>query len=281
MTPSMSPKRGRWLAWLGILLLWQALSCFFPPVVLPGPLATLQALSGLVASPDFYIQLGTTLWRGLAAFSGALLIGIFLGLLMGWKAAFYQAFYPMIVLATNIPPVAWIALLLIWLGMGNGPPLLVVLATTTPLVAVQVAEGVRDLDARLLEMATVFHLSRPDRLRHIIFPALSGQIFAAALLALGFTWRALVMAEFLGSTNGLGYKLSWARQNLDTDLVLAYLVVIVLVSSLLEALLRWLFDRFRRWEQGPHPLAGEMPHHHGDAWHTHPPLAWPPDERGM
>ena len=277
MTPSTSLK-GRWLPWLGILLLWQAAACFVPTVILPGPLSTGRALVHLLATPDFYQQLEATLWRGLLGFGGALLLGLLWGLLMGWRDALYHALRPLIVLMTNVPPVAWIALLLIWLGLGDGPPLLVVLATATPLVAVNVAEGVREIDPALLEMAAIFHFSRADRLRHVILPALSGRIFAAALLALGFTWRALVMAEFLGSTSGLGYRLSWARQNLDTDLALAYVVVIVLLSSGMESLLRAWFDRLRRWEhRALHPQRGEEPHRHESGWHTHPPLFWPPE----
>lgn len=273
MTASTFRSAGySFLPWIALLLLWQALAAFFPPVILPGPGETLSALVKLLFQADFYLQLWATAWRGLVGFGGALLFGVLLGLLMGWRQAIYRSLHPLTTLLLNLPPIAWIALLLIWFGLGNWPPLMVVLATTTPLVAVNVAQGVREFDPALLEMAQAFQFSRQKKLRHLLLPALGGRIFAAALLALGFTWRSLVMAEFLGSTSGLGYRLSWARQNLDTENMLAYLVVIVLMSSSLEYGLRRIYQTTRAWEQGPHPASGSYPHRHGREQHLHPPL---------
>ncbi len=267
----------RWVPWLALLALWQGLSLRLPSVLLPSPWETAVTLWHLLGSRTFYLNLSLTLARAAVGFGLSVSLGVLIGLGMGlWETA-YQALRPVMVLSTNVPPIAWVALLVIWLGLGNGPPLLVILTTTMPLVAVHVAEGVRELDPALLEMAESFGLSLRTRLRHVVLPALSGRIFAATLLALGFTWRALVMAEFLGSTSGLGYRLAWARQNLETDRVLAYLIVIVALSLGAEAGLRRLFRALRPWEQGVHPEMGERPHRHEDGhWHTHPPL--PPTE---
>jgi NitT/TauT family transport system permease protein len=268
-----------WLLPLGtVLLLWQAAAWFAPPAILPSPLETFFALVRLASQADSYRQLATTAWRGIAGFATSMLLGIGLGLSMGrWEQA-YRFFHPLMLLATNVPPVAWIALLLIWLGLGNGPPLVIVVITTMPLVAVSVAQGVRELDPTLLEMARVFDLSRRHILRHVVLPALGGRIFASALLALGFTWRVLVMAEFLGSTAGLGYRLSWARQNLDTDEAFAYIVVVVALSMFIEyGVLRPLQRRWQ-WESPRHPGERTVPHYHGGAIHTHPPLPDAPME---
>jgi NitT/TauT family transport system permease protein len=255
-----------------VLILWQAVAWFLPMSILPGPIETLRALIHLATQADFYRQLAITAWRGLAGFGLAMILGIGLGLWMGARERVHRFFHPLMLLATNVPPIAWIALLLIWLGLGDGPPLVVVVITTLPLVAVSVAQGVRELDPALLEMAGIFGLSRRHTLRHVVLPSVAGRTFAAALLALGFTWRVLVMAEFLGSTAGLGYRLSWARQNLDTDQAFAYILVIVALSAAIEyGLLRPLQRRWQ-WEPGRHPDERAAPHHHAGEFHTHPPL---------
>jgi len=281
MNSTSHPKRARWeqlLPLAVVLFLWQAAAWLFPPAILPGPLETLRALLCLAAQPDFYRHLATTAWRGAAGFTLAMLLGIGLGLWMGRRERIYRFFHPLLLLATNVPAIAWITLLLIWLGLGDGPPLVVVVTTTMPLVAVSVAQGVRELDPTLLEMARVFDLSRELALRHIVLPALAGRTFAVALLALGFTWRVLVMAEFLGSTAGLGYRLSWARQNLDTDQAFAYILVIVALSATIEyGLLRPLQRRWQ-WEPGRHPAERTAPHYHAGKIHTHPPLPELPAE---
>lgn len=268
-----SMSRWEWLLPLiAILALWQAAAWLSPPVILPGPLETLRALAHLASQSDFYRQLASTAWRGVAGFGLAMALGIGLGLWMGRQERAYRFFHPLLLLAVNVPPIAWIALLLIWLGLGNGPPLVVVVITTLPLVAVSVAQGVRELDPALLEMALVFNLGRRRTLQHIVLPALAGRTFAAALLALGFTWRVLIMAEFLGSTAGLGYRLSWARQNLDTDQAFAYILVIVALSVVIEyGLLRPLQRRWQ-WEPARHPTERAVPHYHAGKIHTHPPL---------
>jgi NitT/TauT family transport system permease protein len=271
--PRRSMTGWEWLLPLvAVLVLWQAAAWLSPPAILPGPLETLRALARLASRTDFYRQLTTTAWRGVVGFGVAMALGIGLGLWMGRREQAYRFFHPLLLLATNVPPIAWIALLLIWLGLGDGPPLVVVVITTTPLVAVSVAQGVRELDPTLLEMAHVFGLGRGHTLRHIVLPALAGRTFASALLALGFTWRVLVMAEFLGSTAGLGYRLSWARQNLDTDQAFAYILVIVALSAVIEyGLLRPLQRRWQ-WEPGRHPGERTAPHYHAGKIHTHPPL---------
>jgi len=272
MTISTPAKITPLLPWLAFIAIWQITAAFFPSVILPGPFETLATLATLLQHADFYHHFWMTAWRGILGFSAALILGTALGLWMGWKRRIYDFLQPLVLLLLNLPPIAWIALLLVWFGLGNGAPILVVLATTTPLVTVNVAQGVREFDPALLEMGHAFQLSHKKILRDLLLPALSGRIFAAALLALSFTWRSLVMAEFLGSTSGLGYRLSWARQNLDTDQMLAYLIVIVLLSASIEHLLRALYQRSRRWENGVHPRGSGSLHRHGDYAHAHPPL---------
>jgi len=284
MSDSIPHRKGAKVEWLLplalVLILWQAAAWFLPSSLLPGPLETLAALAELATQADFYRQLATTAWRGVASFGVAMILGVGLGLWMGGRERVHSFFHPLMLLATNVPPIAWITLLLIWLGLGDGPPMVVVVITTMPLVAVNVAQGVRELDPALLEMAGVFGLSRRNTMRHVVLPALAGRTFAAALLALGFTWRVLVMAEFLGSTAGLGYRLSWARQNLDTDQAFAYILVLVILSAAIEyGVLRPLQKRWQ-WEPGRHPGEHSAPHYHGGKIHTHPPLPDPLPEDG-
>ena len=86
------------------------------------------------------------------------------------------------------------------------------------------------------------------------------------------------MAEFLGSTSGLGYRLSWARQNLDTEQMFAYLVVIVLISVIVEKGLRWIYETTRGWERGDQAQRHAQTHHHGKEVHYHPPLTSSPGD---
>ncbi len=250
MTSAMSKTLRRvglsLLPWLALLILWQWLAGALPSAVLPPPGDTLAQLGALVQRADFSAHLLDTLRRGVLGFGLAVGIGLPSGLLMGAAQWGDLLLRPLSQLSIAVPPIAWIALLVIWLGLGDGPVVVVVVVTTTPMVAVSVAEGLRALDPALLEMARAFRFSRWRTLRHVVLPGLRPQLNAALIVALRFTWRVLVMAEFLGSTSGLGNRLSWARQNVDTERVLAYTLLLVGISLLLEGLLRLLLTRPRR-----------------------------------
>lgn len=252
---ALRPLTGqRWLrlglsfvGWLGLLLAWQLAAARLPSAVLPTPGATFAEMGRLIARPDFTDHLLATLRRGVVGFSLALGLGLSIGLLMGWREAAYRLLAPLVSIAISVPPIGWIALLVVVLGLGDGPPLIVIVATTTPIVARPVADAVRALPRDLLEMAAVFRFDRWRTLRHVILPALRPAVSAAVVLALGFTWRVLVMAEFLGASDGLGNRLSWARQAVNTERVLAYLLILLAISVTVEAVLRAALLRTPRW----------------------------------
>ncbi|NCC31196.1 MAG: ABC transporter permease [Chloroflexia bacterium] len=224
-----------WLISLGVLLLiWQVASGFYPAAILPSPGETLAGLRWLLTRASFYEHLKLTAWRGAAGFTLAMAGGTLLGLLIGRSRLVAQLLNPLIVIATIIPPVFWVAVMIIWMGLGSGPPILVVVITATPLVAVNVAQGVQSVPPQLIEMARIFQVSRMTRLRELYLPSLSGYLFAGALIAVRFAWRTVIMAEFIGSTKGLGNRLAWARQNLEMDLAFAYLLIIVAMGMLIE-----------------------------------------------
>ncbi len=236
--PLRTAAWGTTLAWVisigTLLLLWHMAASFYPSAILPGPSETLEALIWLVGRASFYTHLRLTAGRGAAGFTLAMSIGATLGFLMGRYRLIAWLLNPLVAISTMVPPIFWVAVMIIWMGLGSGPPVLVVTITATPLVAVNVAQGMRSIPPRLLEMANIFRASWMTRLREVYLPALSGHLFAAALIAVRFAWRTVIMAEFIGSTNGLGNRLAWARQNLEMDLAFAYLLVMVSIGMTLE-----------------------------------------------
>jgi NitT/TauT family transport system permease protein len=231
-------KWGRGLAWvvsLGLLIgVWAGAARFFPSIILPSPGETLAGLKWLMGRENFYHHLWLTALRGSAGFVLAMTIGNVLGLLMGRYRLVAWLLNPLVAISTTVPPIFWVAIMIVWIGLGSGPPVLVIIVTATPLVAVNVAQGVHSISPGLTEMAGIFRVSAWTRLRELYLPAMSGHLFAAALIAVRFAWRTVVMAEFVGSSSGLGNRLAWARQNLEMDLAFAYMLIIVSFGMLLE-----------------------------------------------
>ncbi len=234
----LNPKWHGGLAWVisiaMILATWEMAASFFPAAILPSFTETLAALKWLLGRKSFYHHLQLTAVRGSIGFVLSMGIGSVIGLVMGRFRLANWLFNPLIAISTTVPPIFWVAVMIVWFGLGDLPPVLVIVVTATPLVAVNVAQGMTSIPPELTEMAHIFQVSRWNRFRDLYLPALSGYIFAAALVAVRFTWRTVVMAEFVGSTAGLGNRLAWARQNLETDLAFAYMLVIVAMGMTIE-----------------------------------------------
>lgn len=249
----------RWLkvglAVLSVLLLigvWAWAARSYPKAILPSPAETIDALGWLLDHESFYHHLELTLTRAGTGFTAAMLIGVVGGLLIGRFQRLYWFANPLIAIATTIPPIFWVAIMIIWLGLGSGPPILVIVITATPLVMVNIIQGMQNIPAGLVEMATVFRVGFWNRLLRLYLPAMSGYLFAAALIATRFAWRTVIMAEFVGSSSGLGNRLAWSRQSLETDLAFAYMLVILAFSLVVEyGILRPAQARFS-WMTGQH-----------------------------
>lgn len=263
------------LAVLAVALLvagWAWAASAYPRAILPSPAETLAALHWLLQRDSFYEHLELTLMRAGSGFSLSMLIGVIGGLLIGRFRLLYGFFNPLIAITTTIPPVFWVAIMIIWLGLGSGPPILVIVITATPLVMVNIIQGMHNMPAGLVEMALLFRVSPWTRLRRLILPAMSGYVFAAALIATRFSWRVVIMAEFIGSSSGLGNRLAWSRQSLDTDLAFAYMLVILAFSLMIEygilrpaqARFSWMMGRGRRGQRRtPQPA---MQRHASPRW---------------
>lgn len=213
-----------------LLSLWEGLSLLFPPVILPSAESIFSSLGHLALSGELWENLGYTGMRVLVGFGLSLAIGGGLGVLAGLVKGVYELIRPVIVVTENVPPIAWVIVAIIWFGLGSIPPIFAIMSIVVPIITVNLAQGIRDLDPSLLEMARAFEVGRWIRLRDFYLPAITGYIFSAISVGLGLTWRVVVMAEFFGSMSGIGNELNWARFNIETDKAFAYTLIIVILG---------------------------------------------------
>jgi NitT/TauT family transport system permease protein len=240
-----------------LLVAWETAGHYFPAAILPSFTETLSALAWLVQRESFSRHLQLTASRGALGFTMAMTLGIILGLLMGRSRLLNWLLNPVMAISTTVPPIFWVAVMIIWFGLGNLPPILVIVTTATPLVAVNMAQGMANIPTELQEMAHAFQVGRWTLLRDLYLPAISNYLFAAALVAVRFSWRTVVMAEFVGSTAGLGNRLAWARQNLEMDLAFAYMLVILIMGMSIEYFVLRPAQRRWGWQMGRFRMRGQ------------------------
>jgi NitT/TauT family transport system permease protein len=219
------------IAFLG---LWELLSLFFPPIIIPSVERVFLTLSQLVINGEMWLPLIHTVSRVLIGVSLSILLGGILGTLAGLINGVHEAIRPVIVIIENIPPVVWVIIAVIWFGLGAIPPIFVIMSIAVPIITIHLDQGIRDIDFSLCEMSQSFRVKTSTKIRDLYLPAISGPFFSALSVGFGLAWRGVVMAEFLGSMSGIGNELNWARFNLETEKVFAYTIVIVILGLATE-----------------------------------------------
>lgn len=232
-----------------LLVLWELASRRLHPLILPSPKETWRALEGLWRDGSLTANLALTLGRTVGGFGLALLAGCALAALSQSTSLVQALLRPLVAVVQIIPPVVWMVLAVIWFGIASGrAAAFVIFIVTLPLTFAQSTAGLEGIDVKLVEMARVYRCSPGRILTHIYLPALLPQLAAAVGVGFSFAWKAAVFAEFMGSNSGVGFLLSTANSNLETDKVFAWVLVLIAVMLACEyGLLQPLRRRAARW----------------------------------
>lgn len=218
------------------------------PQLLPGPWQVAPLIAQEIASGALLYHLGATLLRVLFAFVVALSLGAALGLYMGRNRAADRWLDPWLVAFLNLPALVTIVLCYLWIGLNEAAAVLAVALNKIPLVVVTLREGARALDPGLDDMARVFRMERAARLRHVVLPQLAPYLASAARSGLSLIWKIVLVVEFLGRGNGIGFQIHLYFQLFDVGMVLAYAVSFIVLMLAIETwVLRPWEARAARW----------------------------------
>lgn len=210
---------------------------------LPYPWDVAKVLWQLIREDFFWTSVGMSLLRVVAGFAVALLAGVALAMLTTRFAAMHTLFSPILSVIKATPVASFILLAFLWIRKENMPTFIAFLMVI-PLVWENVRQGILHTDTKLLEMAKVFRLSYRQRLWHIRLPSVKPYLQAAITTGFGFAWKAGVAAEILCWTDdSIGYHIAVEQKALETAHVFAWTAVMVVLSVLLERLLRLLINR--------------------------------------
>ena len=169
---------------------------------------------------------------GLVAFgfAAAVITGVPLGLLMGWSRRAEAAVNPVFLIIRPIPPLAWIPLAILWLGLGDSAKIMVIwLAAFVPSV-INTFSGVRAIDRPMIEAARMLGTPTPRFIREILAPAAAPMIFTGLRLSLQAAWTTLVAAELVGALVGLGFVLNMAQQDIYPAMFLVGMAAVGLLG---------------------------------------------------
>lgn len=245
-------KQGcRWLLPLGLLVCWwqTSLHGWMSQQILPGPAVILQTAHDFIPG-DLLSELPISLYRLALGLAGGITAGIILGVAFGLNGRVSRLILPLFTTLVQIPTLAWIPLLMLWLGIGEALKLTILIKAVSVPVALYTCTGIRQISPKLSEMAKILHLSRRMTLKRLVLPALFPYVMTGVRLALSQGWVTLMAVELLASSEGLGYLLVESRQLFMMDQVYICIAVIGVLGYAGEKLLLWLSHRWIRWPSG-------------------------------
>ncbi|HEY9104190.1 ABC transporter permease [Chitinimonas sp.] len=219
---------------------WYRSNLLPPPSELLGTLAELwrQGLLKHLVASTLRVAVGFAI--GTAA-------GMVLGGLVGLSRRAEALLDPSVQAIRAIPSLAWVPLLLLWLGIDEAPKIVLIALGAFFPVYLGLVAGIRDVDRRWVELGTIYGLHGWPLVRRILLPASLPALFTGLRGGLGLAWMFMVAAELIAATKGLGYLLTDGRETSRPDIVLTAIVLLALLGKLSDGILKALERRQLAW----------------------------------
>jgi sulfonate transport system permease protein len=247
----------RWVeAWLlpALLLLFWTLATsvfrWFGPSQLPSPALVIAALRDLLVSRELEPHLAASVGRIVVGFGAGATAGTLLATAVGLSRTVQRLLDPTLQAARAIPALAWVPFLLLWLGIGEVPKIVLIAIGAFFPVYVNAASGIRNVDRRLLEVGRLHGLKGARFARHIVLPAAAPALLTGLRLGLGQAWLFLVAAELIAATRGLGFLLVDGQNSSRADLMVVSIVLLALLGKLADHAVRGVERRLLSWSDG-------------------------------
>lgn len=245
-----------WLGVLGVVtavLIWYLVSAsgLISSILLPGPIAVAKTF--LTVLHDGYRgttlpeDIAVTLFRGGVGYALGCLVGVPLGLAMGYSLKVAAVFNVPIQFIRPLPPLSYFVLLLLWFGSGDGSKVAFLFLTAFPIVATGTAAAVRSVRRLDLQVAQSLGARGWQLFRRVVFPASLPGIFTSLRIAMAVTFGSVVGAEILAATNGLGWMIFSANEFLRNDIVIMTVIILGIIGVILSRALGAVDARVVHW----------------------------------
>ena len=226
-----------------LLMIWQILSMvnIIPKFMLPSPFEVVKALVS-----DFPLLMKHTEVTLVEAF-----LGLGLGIILGFVVAVimdrfeyaYKMIYPVLVITQTIPTVAIAPLLVLWMGYGILPKIMLILLTSFFPITIGLLDGFRSVDRDMLNLLKTMGATSFQNFIHLKLPSSLGYFFAGLRISVSYSIIGAVVAEWLGGYDGLGVYMTRVRKSYSFDKMFA---VIFLISGI-SLLLMYFVKKIQRW----------------------------------
>jgi ABC-type nitrate/sulfonate/bicarbonate transport system permease component len=238
-----------WIAFAGVLLLWQiAISMrWIDPVFLPSPVAICEALWNLAVSGDLWRHLSISLYRIGSGWVIGTGLGLIVGIAMGLYSVGRAVGMPMVSAIYPIPKIALLPLLILWLGIGEAPKIVTIASGVFFPTVIATFSGVDSVPRNLIRMAQSFNMPMKGIIWKIILPSALPGILAGFRISMATALLLVVSAEMIGAQFGVGAFLLTAGNLMQTDDLMAGVVILSILGLSLGAILTMVEKSLLTW----------------------------------
>ena len=220
--------------------------------LLPSPLAVLERLMYTFVHPigrknTLLMHLLVSLKRVLIGFSLASVSGVILGIAMGRFKMIEAIFRPLFELVRPIPSVAWIPLAIVWFGIGETAKIYIIFMAGFVNIVVNTYAGAKQVDENIMGVAYMLGANDIQAFFNVVIPSCVPYIFAGMQVGLSTCWMAVLAAEMVSSTEGIGWTITAGQENGDMTQIFVGIIAIAIVGLLLAVLMRWVEKVLCRW----------------------------------
>ncbi|WP_455543336.1 ABC transporter permease [Intestinibacter sp.] len=217
--------------------------------IMPTPQKVFNTFKGMIIDGSIFRNIFVSLKRIFIGYFISSILAIPLGMLFGYNEKIYKIFKPLLEFMRCTPPLALIPMLILWFGIGEKSKIIIIILASFFPIFLNTLSGIKNCDSKLIEVGKVFDFTNSQIFRRIIIPNALVDIFVGLNLGLGYSFRAIIGAELVAASSGLGYLISDGRSMSRTDIVLVGILVIGFLGIISEFIFRKIIKKVSRGKQ--------------------------------
>ena len=230
-----------------IILIWSFVAKFYDPIILPSFWEVSKSLYNILKSGELYSSVFYSTVKLLIGLLFAVLAGLVMGLGMSVNKLLKNILHPIAVFLQSVPVISWILLALIWF-VPDVIPIFILMINAMSIISFSVYEGIRGIDPKLIEMAKLYDVGERKLFFDLYLPSISSNFIGALKAVLASSYKVVVMSEVIARTDkGIGSKINWAWINIETSEILAWSILVVFLSYVLEKILVLNIKKVLEW----------------------------------
>ncbi|WP_239616334.1 ABC transporter permease [Cohnella mopanensis] len=218
-----------------------------PKTLLPSLTSVIEVFGRMLISGELLSHIGYSLERVVYGFLTGGLLGFGLGILAGIIRKIDYLIDPSMQVLRVVPHLALAPLITLWFGFGEESKIVIIAFGALFPLYINTYMGIRNVDNQLFEVAEILQYNKWQRITHLMLPAALPNIFMGLRTSIAVSWISLVLAEYVGAYNGVGFLINEAKQNLKPEVIFVGIIVFAVVGKLLDTLIKLLERTLLHW----------------------------------